>query len=534
MIEIKLTDKNFIKQIVKHGYFSEQIPPCFNTDKLLECIDDFISYPLENEDKKGTAPTTLSIYKNEISRRTFSLPNPKTFLKLVKYMSDNWDRVKEHAKSDNSQSPITYLHEYINNTFQENLNHEKVRELQGSKSDFIPSMKKNIILSLGYKYLLNIDISNFYNTIYTHSITWAVCGKTEAKKCFLERDLRTDEYKFADKLDRLIRNQKNNETNGILIGPYTSRIISEIIMARIDKILTEENYIFTRYVDDFKLYFRTEVEAIESVPIIERIVNEYGLNLNTAKTKIAKYPFNTISNINTTLKKALKDDGAFGILNSAAILFNNNEKGAYKYAIKIIKKEHFSVATSATPAKIKAFHEILSMLINIMLISPNLGRYIVNYLKINRRFIDNEELAKSINNELKSILDNKLQEEVLWFVYTSRELKLKILAKNLVNILEFGDDFSKIIALDLYKRNKRTYNRSDILQINKAIKELALSLENEQIIGSRWLLLYEITMHNLIPTNIFPTHELNSFFNDLKERRISFYKNIIRTEDITL
>ena len=533
MENIILTNENFIEQIVKYGYFNEQIPPCFNSKKLLKNIPEIIKTISINDIKHtdGTSPITLSIYKNDISKRIFSLPNPKTFLEMVKYMSINWSEVKKHAESDNSHSPIIYLHKYFDTHVSESLNDEAVRSALGDKSSFIPNLKDNIILSLGYKYLLNIDIVNFYNTIYTHAITWAICGKEKAKKTYLNQVERTDEYIFADNLDTLIRCQKNKETNGIITGPFTSRIVSEIIMARIDKILTEKGYVFTRYVDDFKLYFRTEIEAITSVPIIEKIVNEYGLNLNTSKTKITKYPFNTISKISATYIKAFKDDGVFGVLNSAAILFNNNEKGAYKYAMKVIEDKLFAHVTLEA---IQKFQEILSMLINIMLLRPNLGKSIVEYLKLNKNLIIKDQLAQSINKELESILDNELQEEILWFVYASRELGLAISCKNLINILTYGDDFSIIIILDIYNDNRNHYNKDEIITIDKEIKKLASSLKGENMNGSRWLLLYEITVHEFMSDNIIPKPTFNSFFKYLKQKNISFYENITQAEDITL
>ena len=35
-----------------------------------------------------------------------------------------------------------------------------------------------------YKYRLKVDITNCYNSLYTHSITWAICGKDLAKSYY--------------------------------------------------------------------------------------------------------------------------------------------------------------------------------------------------------------------------------------------------------------------------------------------------------------------------------------------------------------
>ena len=55
---------------------------------------------------------------------------------------------------------------------------------------------------------------------------------------------------------------------------------SEIILSAIDKILCDRGFVFRRYVDDYKFYFRSESQAEESIRIIEKILNQYNLNLN--------------------------------------------------------------------------------------------------------------------------------------------------------------------------------------------------------------------------------------------------------------
>ena len=260
MAIVNLTKDNFSQQIVEFGFFSEQFPACFSSKMLTEKLSEImveinINYKQINKHskKKVTSPFDISIYKNDISRRILSLPNPESFLRIVKFYSENWDKIKELSYSPNSLSPITYFRSYLEDNLMEEINCENLRENVMAKSDFIKGIKECISISLGFQYRLKVDIANCYNSIYTHSITWAICGKAIAKKYMRTKEPASlkDIYELGDALDLFIRLQKNNETNGILVGPFTSRIFSEIILAAIDTELREKGFIFKRYVDDY-------------------------------------------------------------------------------------------------------------------------------------------------------------------------------------------------------------------------------------------------------------------------------------------
>lgn len=519
----ELNSTNFVEQITRYGFFAEQFPECFSTELLANNLSQLL--PLISatraETKKGkkntTSPSTLSMYKNDISRRILSVPNPEAFLRLAKFMGQNWHDVVRFSKSKNSLSPITFIHTYEGGA-NELINCESIRESMKARSGFVSGIKQCIRVSLGYKYRLKVDITNCYNSFYTHSITWAVCGKDLAKSYFrtlTPEYLKTD-YELADSLDCFVRFQKNNETNGIIVGPYTSRIVSEIILARLDKMLSEKGFIFKRYVDDYKFYFRSDSQAQESLPAIEKILNEFNLTLNASKTEIQKYPYEIISGIKDIYDNALKKEGVFGVLNSAAQLHLAGEKGAYKYALKYLRGKSIPK---------NDMQVVIPTLINIMLLDPKYGRIITDYLKNNLSSINADTLTIVFNNELTSCLKNELQQETLLFIQLIKDLNLCINAENLIGVLKSDNDFAIIIALDLWKNRNHsvTRTRQEAHRIKLAIKELLCSLKGEKLSGSRWLLLYEMVIHKLVPEVDLPEITFSDFFEKMKELNVSFY-----------
>mgnify|MGYP001128353041 CR=1 FL=1 len=365
MSTVHLTEEDFEKQVVQYRFFAEQIPACFSSKKLADNLLNILpsvncAYnQVKNSKDHTTAPVIISTYKNDISRRILSVPNPEAFLRTVKLYSKNWSRIIALAESPNSLSPITYLRSYSGDNFLEEINSENLREACKAKSDFVEGIKSCIRVALGYQYRLKVDVANCYNSIYTHSITWAICGKENAKSYMRTKQpisLKND-YELGDALDAFTRFQKNNETNGIVVGSYTSRIFSEIIFSAIDEILRNRGYVFKRYVDDYKFYFRSELQAEENIRIIEKILNQYNLNLNLSKTEILRFPYEKLSNMESTYATALKKDGIFGVLNAAAQFHTDGEKGAYKYALKYVKKQKLDS---------KSFELIFPLLVNII------------------------------------------------------------------------------------------------------------------------------------------------------------------------
>ena len=530
MRTIKLTADNFAKQVSEFGFFAEAVPPCFTSKGIADNIQTILpaikatAAEAEKSRKNTTAPIELSTYKNDISRRVLSIPNPEAFLRLVMLISENWAEIQTYAESENSLSPITYMRSYKDSDLLEEINNEGIREANKVKSDFVEGQKNCIRAGIGFQYRLKVDIANCYPSMYTHSVTWAICGKKEAKRLLqmtnaqrkLEPASIQNAYSLGNRLDAFMRFQKNNETNGIVVGPFTSRIFSEIILSAIDKIL-RERFVFRRYVDDYKFFFRSESDASESVKILERILSEYNLNLNLAKTEIKQFPYEQISSIKQSFDAAIEKDGIFGVLNAAALFHTSGEKGAYKYALKYIRNHHL---------KTDDFPLVFPLLINIMLLDPKYGKYVIQFMKRNKQIIDTDELQKIINRELKNSLNLQLQQESLLFIYMIHDLKLKVEACNILSIIQSENDLAIIIALDMWTHhNKRVLRtRTEAREINLAVKELANSLAFEKYTGNRWLLLYEAEAHSLFPQKVYTPIVMTPFFALLKQNGVDLYK----------
>jgi hypothetical protein len=140
------------------------------------------------------------------------------------------------------------------------------------------------------------DVSKCFNSIYTHTLFWAICGVKTAKES-------TSASTFSNAFDRLMQSMNYNETNGICIGAETSRIFAELIFSEVDRMVINAmtldglsyrgQYEFKRYVDDYYLFAENDKTARKLLAAISTSLSKFNLHLNDGKTIPLKRPFIT-------------------------------------------------------------------------------------------------------------------------------------------------------------------------------------------------------------------------------------------------
>lgn len=160
-----------------------------------------------------------------------------------------------------------------------------------------------------FKTLTKFDISGCFDSIYTHSLGWAIYGKEYSKN-----NLKKVSHSFAGKFDSLMQRLNHNETNGILIGPEISRIFAEIILQTVDieiagKLLQKgyrhnSDFKIYRYVDDY-FVFHNDDEVCRLIKMtLQESLKLYKLSLNRGKEESLNRPIITPISI---AKKSISD-----------------------------------------------------------------------------------------------------------------------------------------------------------------------------------------------------------------------------------
>ena len=155
-----------------------------------------------------------------------------------------------------------------------------------------------------FKYLTKFDLQSCFDSIYTHTISWATAGGADKVKVL-------PGYHgswVGDAFDNLMQSVNARETNGIVIGPEFSRIFAEIILQYIDQKVEQEllnkkypnksirhksDYECYRYVDDYFLFYNDQKDRNLFLESLVKWLKEFKLQISPSKTEEFERPFIT-------------------------------------------------------------------------------------------------------------------------------------------------------------------------------------------------------------------------------------------------
>lgn len=148
--------------------------------------------------------------------------------------------------------------------------------------------------------LVKFDIQSCFDSIYTHSLTWATNG---GKNIYKQHFAGSNDLTFGFAFDRLMQRMNYGETNGIVIGPEFSRIFSEIILQQVDTNVKRRlaglgykpntEYLCYRYVDDYFFFYNDDKVKEKALSAFMEELREYKLSISESKTKEYQRPFIT-------------------------------------------------------------------------------------------------------------------------------------------------------------------------------------------------------------------------------------------------
>lgn len=325
--------KDFLlKALLQHNYLPnqretpEEMPPLFSSGSFTESVARKLRSPNILGVRKGSGYDSVEYRLTRFDgvTRSCSIPHPVAHANLALSLHENWDKLSHIA--DNEVSMLR-PQEHTDGRIGVMDYGDRVREQQAT-----------VNRSFGKRFTVHTDISNFFPSIYSHAIPWALVGFDKAKK---HRSLKH----WFNQIDRAVRMTKRNETQGIAIGPATSNIISELILERVDTEMKKKGFTFFRNIDDYTAFCETHEEAQNFISSLSAELAKFKLLPNVGKTKILGMPRQFIPDWLLSLVTALPEKDSevspysvITYLNLAVSLAEKSPEGSVlKYALKAVK-----------------------------------------------------------------------------------------------------------------------------------------------------------------------------------------------------
>ena len=216
--------------------------------------------------------------------RPIQIIHPLLYVNLVRCLtnSDSWEKIKERFKKFQKDDRIQCISIPVEST--------------SSKSDTAEIIlnwwegleQNSITQALYYSYCIKTDVTNCYGSIYTHTIAWAIHGKSEAKA-------KRNQNLLGNEIDLLIEQLQQGQINGIPQGGSLFDFVAEIVLGYADlqlsKRLTElglKDWKILRYRDDYRIFAEEKGTAEQIIKELSDVLSDLNMHFNSKKTNITQ------------------------------------------------------------------------------------------------------------------------------------------------------------------------------------------------------------------------------------------------------
>lgn len=495
----EISDVDLYDGLVGYGLFAEKMPH-FLTSEAFLTFTKTLTFPVNEKPRDYIRYSSM---RNINIPRPLAIPEPFAYANQSKSLSDNWLNLQNH-----------FLNNTQNDTFKVSRIHlrklkDKPNLFEMNYNNFSKDGEPEQDLVIKSKYIAFADISNCFPSIYSHSISWALVGKSLAK----QKSKSIDKNEWFNQIDFNTRNLKHGETNGVLIGPHSSNLISEIILITVDNKLKLQGFNYIRNIDDYTCYVETHEEADRFFLCLSEELKKYELSLNSKKSKIISLPKASVKNwvsklnhfnfTNTYIvnnKEAIRVKELKGFLDFAIELMLEEESDAsiINYAIKIISNKHLD--KNAKDYYIKQIHHLV-------LLYP----YLINLLekKVFEPHQINKDIIKKIAKDIYEYGQKKKIYEacsfsIYWAIKYDFNIEIQTVKQDSIHSL----DCIYLMISFLYDKK---YQKKAYL---KEYKDLSKNLKKNDF-DRYWLYIYET----------LSSGDLSDNYRIMKKNGLSFIKS---------
>jgi len=291
---------------------------------LFDLSNNSTDYTITFDNEKGKLesrkiPFVYRITHKEKDFRELAIPHPKNQLELVSFYEKYKELILYFSKESkfSIRKPFSIakfifsndkLHK-INIGDEDDIIEDENKEYENLKTFFTYKKYSNIYKfyedyhyhrsEKKYNKMFKFDIAKCFDSIYTHSIVWALYNKE-----IIKDNISLSAKTFAGEFDAFMQNTNYGETNGIIIGPEFSRIFAELILQKIDKsvelqlrnecdLFFKRDYEIYRYVDDFFVFYNDDLAKDTILSTYKLKLKEYKMSISDLKTNYYTKPLIT-------------------------------------------------------------------------------------------------------------------------------------------------------------------------------------------------------------------------------------------------
>ena len=494
-------------KILARGYLPRELPPPFTSESLANAVQanrqnapaGFFSAP-GSQGNIHSRPTVHNLARAGILRRKLSIPNPINYFQLAEAIDINQLTLLGHVSS--SEFSLTTP--------------QTTRDSQRAiipVKDWSCLPVARSLCRASARYVLQTDIDNFYPSIYTHVIPWALHTKPIAKQ------KRHDSRLIGNALDLIVRNSQDQQTLGIPIGPDCSLVIAEIILSTVDVDLVNGGLANGfRFLDDYEFGFATYSEAEQGLADLQGKLSAYELHLNPRKTSLFELPgpierpwATELRGLRVRRGSSRQQIDLIGYFSRAYELSRNYpDESVLRFALGRMRRD--VIVQPNWP-----LYE--STLLHIAAVEPGTLSTVVDelfrYYQAGYQ-VSLSQVADALQQVIRQHASMNHGSEVAWAIWGCLLLGISLDDPTADRVAQMEDSVVAILALDAKTKG--------LISTNVNLALWTSMMTTQALFEENWLLCYEANVKGWLPSLDLPDHvdaDPNFFF--LKQNGVHFY-----------
>ena len=487
--------------LLSRGYFPRELPPPFNTRSLPAGAAGVRALIAGGGQKPPYAKLTpYSLARQGMLRRELSIPNPIHQVLLCDWMETHFASVGAVWAGSTLSRSVPKPTPYRAFTWNEiDLREERAFSRSAARA------------------VVRTDISQFYSSIYTHSLEWALIGKPAAKARVAAHGPKGP----GATLDDLVRYGQDNQSVGLPIGPDTSLLLAEMVLCAVDhQVQTHLRGVRGfRQVDDYELSFPSRARAEDALSEVQSALAEFQLYLNPRKTSVIELPQPLEAGWITRLKAIDQRAGGKAQQRDLLRLFDTAfelsiefpEQHVLNYALGVLTKSkviidpnNWRLAQGLMLGSALSSPGLLERILPVLLAYAGIGRT-----------LDVDALGEIINDLIQTHVRLGHSSEVASALWAAIELGLPI-DEPAAKVLSGTDDpVQVLLALDARERG--------LMHTALDVSHWAEWMTEEYLWEPQWLVTYEALRRGWLPAKTGNYLATNRWFGPLDRAGVSFY-----------
>jgi hypothetical protein len=486
--------------LLSKGYFPKELPPAFFSEQFARYAttkqgrSTILRYkPTDN----FTECTKYRLALPGLERRELKIPHPFSFASLASVTARHLSRLLQKAsKGGISRSRPVYS----------TIRHRAIQPMVKPSN----LSRERMLIRANGSFLLKADVSQFYPSLYTHAVGWAVDPKLRKRAHWQNNSL------LGKQLDQLLMNVDGRVSQGVPIGNDISFLLCEIVLSSIDASLGLSAERAYRWFDDYEIISGTQDEAEATLKKLSQELGRFRLRLNPRKTHVMRLP----QPAEEQWQSALKDQSRSSLSTAGQIVsyFDTAFRLRDQFPDSAVLSFALGILFRLRRPSAEIGEVIQSGISQTLLCEPGAAQKafsLLSFWQLNHFPIDRQLATRTIDRMLSAHQASGLTSDIAWALAFCLQHDLPLSSSSAEVLSQFDDD--RIAVQALHMRSK------GLLKKGFTIRNITAALRNADLDREHWLLAYESVRHGFLKT-CEAMVKANLLFRQLLARKVTFYR----------